>query len=347
MKKIIVLSCLLCAGIFAFAQDPNFHIYLCLGQSNMEGNAKIEAQDTCNVNERFLMMAAVDCPSLGRVKGQWYKAVPPLVRCHTGLTPADYFGRTLVERLPDNIKVGVINVAVGGCRIELFDEENCEEHIASQPEWLKNTAKAYGNNPYRRLKELAVEAQKAGVIKGILLHQGESNTGDKEWPQKVKRVYENLLRDLNLQAKDVPLLAGEVVHADQNGRCASMNEIINTLPQVIPTAYVIPSSGCPAAEDNLHFTAEGYRKLGVRYAEKRLLLLEKEPNSGITTEPASTNIPGYDYPRVDKEGRAHFRFYAPQANRLQVDCCGKKYDMWKDTGGLWTATTNPLPVGFH
>ena len=72
MKKIIVLSCLLCAGIFAFAQDPNFHIYLCLGQSNMEGNAKIEAQDTCNVNERFLMMAAVDCPSLGRVKGQWF-----------------------------------------------------------------------------------------------------------------------------------------------------------------------------------------------------------------------------------------------------------------------------------
>ena len=118
------------------------------------------------VNERFLMMAAVDCPSLGRVKGQWYKAVPPLVRCHTGLTPADYFGRTLVERLPDNIKVGVINVAVGGCRIELFDEENCEEHIASQPEWLKNTAKAYSNNPYRRLKELAVEAQKVGVIKG-------------------------------------------------------------------------------------------------------------------------------------------------------------------------------------
>lgn len=347
MKKIILLSCLLCAGIFAFAQDPNFHIYLCLGQSNMEGNAKIEAQDTCNVNERFLMMAAVDCPFLGHVKGQWYKAIPPLVRCHTGLTPADYFGRTLVERLPDNIKVGVINVAVGGCRIELFDEENCEEHIASQPEWLKNTAKAYGNNPYRRLKELAVEAQKAGVIKGILLHQGESNTGDKEWPQKVKRVYENLLRDLNLQAKDVPLLAGEVVHADQNGRCASMNEIINTLPQVIPTAYVIPSSGCPAAEDNLHFTAEGYRKLGVRYAEKRLLLLEKELNSGITTEPVSTNIPGYDYPRVDKEGRAHFRFYAPQANRLQVDCCGKKYDMWKDTGGLWTATTNPLPVGFH
>lgn len=82
MKKIILLSCLLCAGIFAFAQDPNFHIYLCLGQSNMEGNAKIEAQDTCNVNERFLMMAAVDCPfwDVSKDSGirlflRWYVAI--------------------------------------------------------------------------------------------------------------------------------------------------------------------------------------------------------------------------------------------------------------------------------
>lgn len=318
MKKIILATCLLCISIFAFAQDKNFHIYLCLGQSNMEENAKVETQDTCNVNERFLVMVAVDCPSLGCIEGEWYKAVPPLVCCYTGLTPADYFGRTLIERLPDNIKVGIINVAVGGCRIELFNEEQCEEYIASQPEWMKNSTKAYDNNPYRRLKELARKAQKAGVIKGILLHQGESNTGDKDWPQKVKRVYENLLRDLNLQAKDVLLLVGEVVHADQDGKCASMNEIINTLPQVIPTSYVI-----------------------------QLLLLEKEQDLGIATVPASTNIPGYDYPRVDKEGRVHFRFYAPQASKMQVDCCGKKYDMWKDTGGLWMATTDPLPVGFH
>ena len=72
----------------------------------------------------------------------------------------------------------------------------------------ENTAKAYDNNPYRRLKELAVEAQKAGVIKGILLHQGESNTGDKEWPQKVKRVYESLLRDLNLSGKRCSFVGG-------------------------------------------------------------------------------------------------------------------------------------------
>ena len=50
------------------------------------------------------------------------------------------------------------------------------------------------------------------MIKGILLHQGESNTNDKDWPLKVKGVYDNLLNDLGLSAANVPLLAGEVVH---------------------------------------------------------------------------------------------------------------------------------------
>ena len=87
------------------AQDPNFHIYLSFGQSNMEGNARIEPQDTVNVNDRFKVLEAVDCPNLDREKGKWYTAAPPLCRCRTGLTPTDYFGRTMVENLPENVKV--------------------------------------------------------------------------------------------------------------------------------------------------------------------------------------------------------------------------------------------------
>ena len=82
------------------AQDKDFHIYLAFGQSNMEGNARVEPQDSIGISERFLMMSAVDCPERGRVKGEWYKALPPLSRCHTGLTPCDYFGRTMVDNLP-------------------------------------------------------------------------------------------------------------------------------------------------------------------------------------------------------------------------------------------------------
>jgi lysophospholipase L1-like esterase len=132
---------------------------------------------------------------------------------------------------------------------------------------------AYNGNPYGRLVELAKVAQKSGVIKGILMHQGESNTGDATWPVKVKGVYDNLLNDLNLKASKVPLLAGEVVNADQGGVCASMNKIIATLPEVIPTAHVISSKGCTDGPDNLHFDAAGYRKLGKRYADEMLALL--------------------------------------------------------------------------
>ena len=155
--------------------DPNFHIYICFGQSNMEGNAQWEAQDMGNVDPRFKMMPAVDMPSSNRKKGKWYTAYPPLCRNNTGLTPADYFGRTMVKNLPDSITVGVINVAVGGCSIELFDEDKCASVISGSEDWFKNYCKEYGNNPYRRLIEMAKEAQKYGVIKGILLHQGCSS----------------------------------------------------------------------------------------------------------------------------------------------------------------------------
>lgn len=270
---LFVFAALILFNLNSFSQDKNFYIFLCFGQSNMEGNAKIEAQDTVGIDKRFQVLEAVDCSNLNRTKGNWYTAVPPLARCKTGLTPVDYFGRTLVANLPEKVRIGVINVAVGGCKIELFDKDHYESYVTTAPDWMKGMIKEYDGNPYARLVELAKIAQKDGVIKGILLHQGESNTNDSTWPKKVKLVYDNLLKDLHLKAKSVPLLAGEVVNADQGGACASMNKIIATLPQTIHNSYVISSAGCPQKGDKLHFTAEGYRMLGKRYGDKMLELL--------------------------------------------------------------------------
>ncbi|WP_373492665.1 sialate O-acetylesterase [Aquiflexum sp.] len=268
----IALTFIIIAGTKSQAQDPDFYIFLSFGQSNMEGHSKFEPMDT-TVDSRFKVMQVVDCNNLDRKKGNWYDAVPPLTRCHTGITPTDYFGRTLVAGLPENINVGVINVSVGGCKIELFDKDNYETYTASAPGWMKNILDEYDGNPYGRLVEMAKLAQKDGVIKGILLHQGESNTGDTEWPNKVKDVYANLLDDLGLDQNTVPLLAGELVEEAQGGKCASMNPIINKLPNTIQNAHVISSKDCEAVSDGLHFSAKGYRKLGKRYGEKMLNLL--------------------------------------------------------------------------
>ncbi|PRY06833.1 protein of unknown function (DUF303) [Pontibacter ummariensis] len=268
-----LLTVLFLVHTAAFSQDKNFYVFLCFGQSNMEGHAKFEPQDTTGVDKRFRVLEAVDCPDLGREKGEWYTAVPPLARCNTGLTPADYFGRTLIANLPDSIKVGVINVSVGGCKIELFEKEGYKSYVATAPDWMTAALVPYDKNPYGRLVEMAKLAQEDGVIKGILLHQGESNTGDTEWPVKVKGVYDNLVKDLGLNAAAVPLLAGEMVSKEQGGACASMNAIIAKLPETIPNAHIISSEGCPAVSDHLHFSAEGYRMLGRRYGEKMLSLM--------------------------------------------------------------------------
>lgn len=269
-----LLMVLLLTTTKAFSQDQNFYIYLCFGQSNMEGFPGVEPQDTINVDARFQVLAAVNFPKIGREKGQWYTAVPPLCRPFTGLCPADYFGRTMVANLPGNIRVGVVVVAVAGCKIELFEKEKYEAYDSTAPSWMKNIIKQYDGNPYQYLVDMAKLAQKDGVIKGILLHQGESNPDDSAWTSKVKNIYDNLIKDLNLNAEQVPLLAGEVVNADQNGACKTMNKIIDELPKTIPNSYVISSAGCAGRPpDQLHFAPAGYRELGKRYAEEMLSLL--------------------------------------------------------------------------
>lgn len=275
IKTIITLVVLL-LGFNAFSQDSNFQIYLCFGQSNMSGAARAEAQDSI-VNERFQVMSAVDCPDLGYEKGNWYKATPPLCGCRSGISPADYFGRTLIENLPGNIKVGIINVAVGGCKIELFDKDNYVSYVETAPDWMLNWINEFGGNPYGRLVEIAKLAQQDGVIKGILLHQGESNPNDTLWTQKVKGIYDNLMTDLSLNPTEVPLLVGELLSAEYNGRCAGFNQFIAQLPDAVENSYVISSNGCSGKPDGLHFTAEGYRKIGKRYGVKMLTLLGYSP----------------------------------------------------------------------
>ena len=347
----VVLMSFVMFGSAQAAVDPNFYIFLCFGQSNMEGAARPEAEDTKSPGPRFLLMPAVDDAQRGRTMGKWCEAAAPLCRPNTGLTPADWFGRTLIETLPENIRVGVIHVAIGGIRIEGFMPDQIAEYVKTAPGWMKGMLEAYGNNPYERLVMLAKRAQQDGVIKGVLMHQGESNTGDPEWAQKVQSVYDHLLGDLQLKPEEVPLLAGEVVQANGEGQCVAMNKQIDELPKTLHTAHVVSSTGCSNGPDKLHFDAAGYRELGRRYGEKMLELMGYQVRSPFTVPAdavtAETTVPGNEFPKVDKEHRAYFRVVAPDAPRVQVDICGKKYDMHRDQQGVWCAVTDPLVVGFH
>ena len=273
LKKIALAACAATA-VYA-APDPNFHIYLAFGQSNMEGQGDIGQQDK-SVDDRFQVLWAADNGSCsGKTKGKWSTAVPPLAHCQGAkLGPTDYFGRTMVEKTDPQIKVGVIVVAVAGCSIDLFDKDNYKSYVSSQQNqsWMIQRINAYGGNPYGRLIEMAKKAQEEGVIKGIIFHQGETDAGNGQWPSKVKKVYDNIIKDLGL-GSDIPFLAGEVL---RSGVSSGANNNIAKLPQQSKNFYVVSSEGFNQAlgdGQNVHFTSQEYRDFGKRYAEKMIEVL--------------------------------------------------------------------------
>ncbi|MDR2601543.1 MAG: sialate O-acetylesterase [Spirochaetaceae bacterium] len=308
-----------CAG--AEKQKENFHIYLAFGQSNMvgylgpnigkDGNS---GADTTWVGENgydappanFVVMAAANDDNLpyGRKKGQWHPAVPPLNRAGNGISPADFFGRTIAEAVADKgIKVGVIVVAVDGVQINMFspDLDDFKNYITSRSEqvWERQQGHAYVDAsvefpipdsdfvtmdyPYKRLVDLAKKAQQEGVIKGIIMHQGESGVqdGTGSYNEYVRKIYNSLCKDLMLEAGKTPFLAGEPVRED------SLNiDAIRSIPEAfvdIPnTAFVISSEGLtgwePGSQEDwgnrrIHFSLAGYEELGKRYGQKMLELL--------------------------------------------------------------------------
>lgn len=127
--------------------DPNFYIYLCIGQSNMAGGDTyigLQEQDKKMLDNRFKNLQT--CSGNGSyVVGNWRRAVPPLARSNNSLSPADYFGRTMIEKLPDSIRIGVVVVAVEGCSIVLFDKAQYRSYYSSAADWMKNIIKSYNS----------------------------------------------------------------------------------------------------------------------------------------------------------------------------------------------------------
>jgi len=291
------------------APDPNFHIYIAYGQSNMEGNAtNFDKNVDGKEHPRVKMFATTSCPRLNRpTVGEMYPAVPPMFKCDQGLSVADWFGRHMADSLPD-VTIGIIPVAQGGTSIRLFDPDDYKNYLNSAESWLKNGAKAYGDdgNAMGRIIEVAKKAQEKGVIKGIIFHQGETDGGMSNWEQIVKKTYEYMLKQLGLNAEETPFVAGEMV---DGGSCAGFSSRVRGLSKYIANFGVASSKGYGSKGDGLHFTVEGYRGMGLRYAQEMLKLVNVAPVDPVPQEPFSgkaIEIPGkvevenFDKPGVGK-----------------------------------------------
>ena len=300
------LSMFAVTGVNA-APDPNFHIYIAYGQSNMEGNAtNFDKNVDGKEHPRVKMFATTSCSNLGRpTVGEMYPAVPPMFKCNQGLSVADWFGRHMADSLPD-VTIGIIPVAQGGTSIRLFDPDDYANYLRSAESWLQSGAKAYGNdgNAMGRIIEVAKKAQEKGVIKGIIFHQGETDGGMSNWEQIVKKTYEYMLKQLGLNAEETPFVAGEMV---DGGSCAGFNSRVHNLSKYIVNFSYASSKGYGSKGDGLHFTVEGYRGMGLRYAQEMLKLVNVTP---VDPEPQESfsgkaiEIPGkVEVEDFDKPGK--------------------------------------------
>ena len=265
------------------APNPNFHIYIAYGQSNMAGNGDIvPSEDQATDPKNFIMLASHTANASQRsgktnqsIKmGEWAAAIPPMFHAFENLSPADYFGRAMVDSLP-GVTVGMIPVAIGGVSIRAYLPDQYQAYFNGDGSSFKGWANDYGGNPMARILELGKKAKEVGVIKGILFHQGESDGTDDNWRNNVYKTYKIIIDELGLDENEVPFVAGELLQ-EGNNCCGSKNGGIAQLKSKFKKFGLASSKGLQGnGKDPYHFGRAGVIELGKRYCSEMLKLIDK------------------------------------------------------------------------
>lgn len=328
-KKLSCAAAAMTFGLSMFAAsanaapNPNFHIYIAYGQSNMAGNgAIVPAEDQAVPPKNFFMLASHTASASDRKgsttqsikKGEWAAAIPPMFHSFEQLSPADYFGRAMVEAMP-GVVVGIIPVAIGGVAIKAYLPDQYQAYFNGPGASFKGWANDYGGNPMGRILELGKKAKEVGVIKGIIFHQGETDGSGPEWQENVYKSYRVIIDELGLDENEVPFVAGEMMN-DPTGNsgkgscCYSKNGGIAELSKKFKKFGVASSSGLKGnGADPYHFGREGVIELGKRYASEMLKLidttidpdapaldLQTSDNSSVVDEKPEEYGPYYELP---------------------------------------------------
>ncbi len=244
LRKTILVSLV---GLFTsgFARSESapkdMELFLLIGQSNMAGRGKVEAQD--QVENPNIFMLTKDM--------QWVPAKDPVHfdKSAAGVGLCSEFAREVLKAKP-GITIGLIPCAVGGTSLD---------------QW-KAGEKLY-NNAVTRAKE----AMKNGKLAGMLWHQGESDSGNPEliasYPDRLDAMVAQLRKDLG--AENVPFVMGELIHDHANHNAA--NVALAQAAQKVPDCTLVSAKGLGKG---LHFDSPALRAFGKRYAETYLKMVK-------------------------------------------------------------------------
>lgn len=237
--------------------SENFHIYLCIGQSNMVGGDDILWEDRGRTEGVYLLNSVGeweyaqagpgDMAGYSRYSNTTISNSDPTLGV-AGMSPAQSFAMAMAKNVEENIGIGIVCQAVSGTSID---------------EWQKGA----GTNLYESSVSRTLEAlENGGVLKGILWAQGEACASRDDYLSLLNTFVTNLRRDLNVTAEEVPFIA-----AGYPITRAAQNETISKIASAVSNSDYIAYTGTDTFE-GVHFTAVAQRIRGVRFAEK---ILEK------------------------------------------------------------------------
>ena len=310
-KKLLLLSFVVALATTQInaAVDSTFHCYLLFGQSNMAGGGAGHPNDRkgliasdCDTTPRIKVLGFCNC-SAGysgdtingikfpgsRTESQWYTAYPPIHICTEGISPGTYFARTLIDSVRSDIKIGLIPCALSGQAMKVFVKGDSNLAI---PTWAHPTIN--NSSPYAWMLARCKLAQQTGVIKGILIHQGESGSGTSQaWGAMTKGILDSLKKDLGL-SDSTPVVVGELRQDTVTPKpcCSSFNTTIDAFAKSYTHCGLASSKGLSGNDtDAYHFNCAGMRTLGARYAQAFLAL---SSSTYIPRKNATATVQGYN-----------------------------------------------------
>jgi len=264
LKTQALLATTLCCAAAALCAQTNataasarlpakekLHLYLLMGQSNMAGRGKIAPED--KVPHPRVLVFTLD--------NKWELAVEPVTRDKPGMLgvgPGLAFGKAMAQGEP-GATIGLVPCAVGGTQLKLWQREGI----------------LYSNAVYR-----AKLAMHDGTLKGIVWHQGESDSGTAANANTYGDRLAGMIHDIraNLDAPDLPVVVGQIGEflydrgPDHSPYARVVNAALAALPSKVPATACVPSKGLKHKGDQLHFDAASQREFGRRYAAEMLRL---------------------------------------------------------------------------
>lgn len=221
-----------------------------MGQSNMSGRGYLTSENEALGNPRVQVFTEALT---------WKEAHNPL---HfdkpkvAGVGPGLSFGMAMADA-KQKAEIGLVPTAVGGTSINSWVPGGKD----------KNT----GKYPYDDAEKRIKEAMKYGTIKGIIWHQGESDSNEKgveSYMPKLKALIERVRKLVGNE--NLPFVAGELGQYSEHYK--NFNQMIQKLPEEVPHTALVHTDGLVDRGDKTHFEANSAIKLGERYAAKMLEL---------------------------------------------------------------------------